>query len=117
MTDRIQNRFVVPIGLPGTIILLAGLAAVSLSRIFLAVDADVAPVIGIVIAFAILGAFYLLSTRESISRNTMTVLVAVAVALVIGAGLAGALKGEREFHHAGAEEHGGIGGSLRLPSR
>lgn len=106
MTDRIQNRFVVPIGLPGTIILLAGLAAVSLSRIFLAVDADVAPVIGIVIAFAILGAFYLLSTRESISRNTMTVLVAVAVALVIGAGLAGALKGEREFHHAGAEEHG-----------
>ena len=110
MTDRIQNRFIVPIGLPGTILLLAGLAAVSLSRIFLAVDADVAPAIGIVIAFAILGAFYLLSTRESISKNTMTLLVAVAVALVIGAGLAGALKGEREFHEAGAEEHGGAAG-------
>lgn len=106
MTDRLNDRFVVPIGLPGTIIALAGLGAVSLSRIFLAVDADVAPVIGIVVAFAILGAFYLLSTRDELSKNTLTGLVAVAVALVIGAGVAGALKGEREFHHAGGEEHG-----------
>ena len=107
MTDRVHDRFVVPIGLPGTILVLAGLAAVSLSRIFLAVDAEVAPVIGIVIAFAILGAFYLLSTRDTISKNTITALVAVSVALVIGAGVAGAVKGEREFHHAGGEEHGG----------
>lgn len=105
MIDRLNDRFVVPIGLPAAIIVLAGLAAVSLSRIFLAVDADVAPIIGIVIAFAILGAFYLLSTRESISRDTTTALAGVAVALVIGAGIVGALQGEREFHHAGGEEH------------
>jgi len=106
MTDRLNDRFVVPIGLPVMIIVLAGLAAVSLSRIFLAVDAGVAPVIGIVIAFAILGAFYLLSTRESLSKNTVTTLVAVAAALVIGAGVAGALKGEREFHPAGDQGNG-----------
>ncbi|HVM07129.1 MAG TPA: cupredoxin domain-containing protein [Acidimicrobiales bacterium] len=103
MTDRINDRFIVPIGLPGTILVLAGLSAVSLSRIFLAVSKDAAPVIGIVVAFAILGAFYLLSTRDTLSRSTISALVVVSALLIAGAGLAGALKGEREFHHAGGE--------------
>lgn len=110
MTDRINERFIVPIGLPGTIIALAGLSAVSLSRIFLAVSADAAPVVGVVVAFALLGSFYLLSTRETIGRGTITALVGVAAVLVIGAGVAGAIAGEREFHEAGGE-HAGEGGS------
>ncbi|HEX4978568.1 MAG TPA: cupredoxin domain-containing protein [Acidimicrobiales bacterium] len=110
MTDRINERFVVPIGLPGTIIALAGLSAVSLSRIFLAVSADAAPVVGVVVAFALLGSFYLLSTRETIGRGTITALVGVAAVFVIGAGVAGAIAGEREFHEAGGE-HAGEGGS------
>ena len=106
MTERINNRFVVPIGLPGTAILFAGLGAVSLSRIFLAVSADAAPYIGAAIAFVILGSFYLLSKTEEVGRNLLRGLIAVSTALIISAGVAGAVAGEREFHEAGAE-HGG----------
>ncbi len=98
MTDRINDRFVVPIGLPGTIFLLAGVGVVSLSRLFLAVPVDVAPVIGIVVAFALLGAFYLLSVRSP-GRSAVATLAAMAGFLVLASGVAGALKGEREFHH------------------
>ena len=106
MTDRLNDRFVVPFGLPGTIFLLAGLGVISLSRLFLAVSADAAPIIGIVVAFALLGGFYLISVRN-IGRPAMATLGTVAVGLVLAAGVAGALKGEREFHHAG--EEGGHG--------
>lgn len=107
MTDRINDRFVVPFGLPGTIFLLAGLGVVSLSRLFLAVSVDAAPLIGIVIAFALLGGFYLISVRD-VGRPALATLATVAVGLVLAAGVAGALKGEREFHEAGGE-HGGEG--------
>ena len=104
MTDRLNDRFVTPIGLPVMVFIFAAIGAISLSRIFLAVDADVAPFIGAAIAFAILGAFYLLSTRESVGRGVLTTLAVVSSALVIAAGIAGALKGEREFHQAGHSE-------------
>ena len=104
MTDRLNERFVVPFGLPLTIFLLAGLGVVSLSRLFLAVSREAAPIIGILIAFALLGAFYLLSTRQ-VGRSALATLGTIAVALVLAAGVAGALKGEREFHHGhGADE-------------
>ena len=103
MTDRINERFVVPFGLPGTIFLLVGIGVVSLSRLFLAVSAEAAPIIGIVVAFALLGGFYLLSTRN-VGRSALATISTVAVGLVLAAGVAGALKGEREFHHAGAGE-------------
>ena len=99
MTDRINERFVVPFGLPGTIFLLVGVGVIALSRLFLAVSAEAAPLIGIVIAFALLGGFYLISVRD-VGRPAMATLATVAVALVLAAGVAGALKGEREFHHA-----------------
>ena len=105
MTDRINDRFVVPFGLPGTIFLLAGLGVVSLSRLFLAVSAEAAPIIGIVIAFALLGAFYLLSVRD-VGRPAMATMATVGVGLVLAAGVAGALNGEREFHAAGGEGEG-----------
>ena len=108
MTDRINDRFVVPFGLPGTIFLLAGIGVISLSRLFLAVSVDAAPIIGIVIAFALLGGFYLISVRD-VGRPAVATLATVAVGLVLAAGVAGALKGEREFHHAGEEGHGGEG--------
>ena len=103
MTDRLNERFVVPFGLPGTIFVLVGIGVVALSRLFLAVSAEAAPLIGIVIAFALLGGFYLLSTR-SVGRQALVTISTVAVGLVLAAGVAGALKGEREFHHAEGEE-------------
>ena len=102
MTDRVNERFVVPFGLPGTIFLLVGVGVVALSRLFLAVSAEAAPIIGIVIAFALLGGFYLISTR-SLGRQALASISTVAVGLVLAAGVAGALMGEREFHHTGGE--------------
>ena len=103
MTDRINERFVVPFGLPLTIFVLAGIGVVALSKLFLAVSVEAAPIIGIVVAFALLGGFYLISTRE-LGRQALATLSTVAVGLVLAAGVAGALKGEREFHHAGHSE-------------
>lgn len=111
MTARVNDRFVVPIGLPGSVIVLLGISAVSISRIFLAVSVTAAPIIGIVIAFLLLGAFYLASKREHFGRSMLGGLAAISAVLVLGSGLAGALAGEREFHHAGEshseEGHGG----------
>ena len=106
MSDRLNDRFVVPIGLPLLVAALTAIGAVSLSRIFLAVSADAAPIIGIVIAFIVLGAFYLISTRERLDRPMLITLVGVAAVLVLGAGVAGSIAGEREFHEAGAATHG-----------
>jgi plastocyanin len=102
MVDRVNNRFVVPFGLPGTIFVFVGLGVISLSRLFLAVPRDVAPAIGAVVAFAILGTFFLLSTRQ-VARPAIASLAVLGVALVLAAGVAGALLGEREFHHESAE--------------
>lgn len=103
MTDRINDRFVVPFGLPGTIFVLAGIGVVAISRLFLAVSAEAAPIIGILVAFAMLGGFYLISVRD-VGRSALATISTVAVALVLAAGVAGALKGEREFHNAGGDE-------------
>ena len=102
MTERINDRFVVPIGLPGTIFLLAGAGVVALSRLFLAVSAEAAPIIGIVTAFALLGAFWMIATKN-IGRSAVTTLATVGVGLLLASGVAGALKGEREFHHGEGE--------------
>jgi plastocyanin len=102
MVDRLNDRFVVPIGLPGTIFLLTGIGVVSLSRLFLAVPVDAAPLIGIVLAFGLLGVFWFLANRE-VGRPAMTTLATVGVGLVLASGVAGALRGEREFHHKGGE--------------
>lgn len=103
MTDRLHDRFVVPIGLPGTIVVLAGIGVVSLSRLMLAISREAAPVIGSIIAFAILGGFYLVASRN-LGRRALTTLATVSAGLVIASGVAGAIKGEREFHHPEAED-------------
>ena len=97
MTDRIHDRYVVPIGLPGTIVIFAGAGAISLSRLLLASSEKAAPFIAIALAAAVLAAFYLLATRDNVGRGVLTALVVVSTALIIGAGVAGALKGERKF--------------------
>ena len=104
MTDRINDRFVVPFGLPVMIFVLAGIGVISVSRLFLAVSATAAAIVGALVAFVLLGVFYLLSTRD-LGRPALTTVATVAVGFVLAAGVAGALVGEREFHHAGAGEH------------
>jgi plastocyanin len=61
---------------------------------------DVTPYVAIVAAGAILGAFYLISTRD-IGRSALGWLAAMAAVLVISAGVAGALKGEHPIEEEG----------------
>jgi plastocyanin len=102
MVARVNNRFSVPFALPVMIFVLVGIGVISLSRLFLAVPRDVAPVIGAVVAFAILGTFFLLSTRQ-VAKPAVASLAVLGVTLILAAGVAGALIGEREFHHGGGE--------------
>lgn len=103
MTDRLNQRFVVPLGLPALTIVLVGIGAVSFSRIFLAASSEVAPIIAIVAALAILGGCFVVASADDMGRTAIRVIAAFAVILVLGAGAVGAFVGERQFHPATGE--------------
>jgi plastocyanin len=103
MSVRINDRFVVPIALPATIVVFAGVAVISLSRLLLASGEKVAPFIAIGAAFAVLGAFTLLSSRPGLGRPALVALVVVSSGLVVAAGIVGVMRGEREFEPAAGE--------------
>jgi plastocyanin len=106
MSERINDRFIMPIALPITIVTFAGIGVFSLSRVLLAVSKNAAPFIAGVLAFIVLGVFYFLSTRPRLGRGAVVALVLASSSLVVGSGIAGALKGERKFgEHAAAESN------------
>jgi plastocyanin len=113
MTDRLNDRFVVPIGLPGTVIALVGIGVISFSRVLLAVNKDLAALIALLAAIAIMAGCAFVASRERMGRAALTGLSTFAVVTVVAAGIAGAVKGEREFHHAGGE-HEGHGKQYRI---
>lgn len=94
-SDRLWDRYIAPIGLPATVLVCVILLGIAISRLLLSLSKDFAPVIAIVIAAAILGAGYLLATMENVGRRALAALAVLTGALVIGAGVAGAVKGER----------------------
>ena len=100
---RVDDRFLVPLGLPLGMIVLTAVIAVSLSRVLLAVNKDASVVIGIVVASGILAAFAVISTRPHVGSSALVVLAALAGVSLVGAGIAGAAQGEREFEHHGHE--------------
>lgn len=109
MSVRINDRFVVPIALPATIVVLGGAAVISMSRLLLAVSVNAAPIIASVAAFGVLAVFTLVASRENVGRSALVALVAVSSILVVASGIVGVAQGEREFHHKGGEagaEHG-----------
>lgn len=109
MSQRVNDRFVTPIALPGTIVVFAGAGVIAISRLLLSIESALATaVVGAVVAFAILGAGYALAATPNLGRRAIAGLVAVSSGVVVAAGVAGAMMGEREFH---AEEHPG---ALRL---
>lgn len=105
MTERLNQRFVVPLGLPVVVVALVAVAVISFSRILLAVSKEAAAVLAIVAALAILGAFSALAAARNVGRSAMTGLAVLAALLVLASGVVGAAMGEREFHVVGHEEH------------
>jgi plastocyanin len=102
MDSRLHDRFIVPVVLPASIFVLAGISVISLSRLLLAVSAEAAPVIVIVGAAAVLALFYVLANRN-VGRQALATLAVVAAGLVIAAGVAGHLRGQRHVAAHGAK--------------
>lgn len=100
--SRVSMRLLVPVGLPLATVALALLIAASVSRIFLAVSKNGAVLASLLVALAIFGACTWVASRPRLASSALIALGALAATSMIGAGIAGAVAGEREFHH---EEH------------
>ena len=96
--ERVAYRFLVPAGLPVATFLLVLVIAVSMSRVLLAIDKEASTVVAIVVAIALLAGFWLIASRPRMQSGAVTALAVVAGLATIGAGVAGAVQGEREFH-------------------
>ena len=95
----IRNRLMAPIEIPLGAILVIAFLVLGMSRVFIAVSATTAVVLGSVLAtLIVLGAVVVL-TRPKQSSTVATALLLVGALAVIGGGIAGVAAGEREFHH------------------
>lgn len=107
--DRVRLRLLVPVALPAAMVALAATIAISVSRILLAVDKNASVAIALVVAVAILGACWFVSSKPRMPSSAILALAVVAVVAVAGAGISGVAAGEREFH-----PHEGHGEELRI---
>lgn len=97
MSDRIMDRFILPFALPLSIFVMVGISVISVSRTLLAVPKTTSVFIALGVAITTLVSGWLIATREEIGRAAFIGLVAFTVVAVLGAGVAGAMKGERKF--------------------
>lgn len=102
--SRVSMRLLVPVGLPLATVGLALLIAGSVSRILLTVSKNGAVMVAFVVASVIFGACAWVASRPRLASSALIALGAVAATSMIGAGIAGAVAGEREFHHEEGEE-------------
>ena len=95
-----RNRLMRPIEFPAAAVIGAGVVVYCISRILLAVSADGAAIIGMVLAAIIFGVAVLVSRREKLSRSTIVALFLIAALVILAVGIGGAVAGQREI-----EEH------------
>lgn len=112
----IRKRLMHPVELPVAGLLIALVAAVSISQVFLTSSKTAAWVVASILAATVLVGAVMLSLMPEMKRS---ILVGVAVAvsvLVIGLGIFGAVRGAREFekHESGGEHSAGVVDSARL---
>lgn len=102
--QRVSSRLLAPIALPVGGFLLAALIAVSLSRVLLAISKNAATTVALAAALAILGACLWVASRPRLGSSVLVALSVLAGISMVGAGIAGAVGGERHFekHH---DEH------------
>lgn len=106
MRSRVSNRLVAPILTPLGTFVLAITIAISVSRVLLAVNDKVAPLIALVVAVVILTAMFVIASRPRLRSTAITGLGALAVVSMLGAGVAGASQGERKFERKGEPQPG-----------
>jgi hypothetical protein len=97
--DRVSRRATSPFTYPVLALLLGAVVAISVSRIYLAVDEKAAIVVsGLVATLLFVGCLALASGRN-VGRRLTAGLAGLALVSVVGAGAASAAKGERTIEH------------------
>jgi plastocyanin len=111
---RLQDRFLVPLGLPLAVFGLVLVIALSLSRVLLAAPEQGSRAIALVVAVVILGGAFFVTSQERMARAALSLLSAVALVAVVAAGAAGLAHGERHFDKKGGAEPGVVGITVSL---
>lgn len=97
---QIRNRIMAPIEIPVLGAAIIAILAIGASRVFLTVSELNAVWVGTGIALIIfLGAIFL-AMKPRISQSFITIILVVAAIGIIAAGIASAVIGSREVHHA-----------------
>lgn len=102
--ERVSSRLLVPVGLPIAAFSLAVIIAVSVSRVLLAIPKNASVFVALVVAVAVLLACAWVASRPRLGSSVIVALSALAAASMLGAGIAGAVAGERHFERHEAEE-------------
>ncbi len=108
---EIRNRIMLPFEVPIAGALVVAVVIIGYSRVFLAVSAENAVWVALVVAATVFVVGTLLAGRSQIRTDLIAGLLVVGAVLTIGLGIVAAVEGERSFeeHHEEEEEtdHGG----------
>lgn len=108
----LRNRLMYPVEIPVLAVAAVAVVVIAFSRVLLAVSKVGSTVVAIVVATAILGAAFLITSRPRLSSSLLTVVVGLGVIGLLGGGIVGAVAGEREFEVHEEEGEGGGEGAV-----
>jgi plastocyanin len=97
--SRVSERLLTPFGLPLMAVGLIAVVVISVSRILLALPRAGSIAVAFVLAILLLVAFFALSSRPHLARNSLVFLGGLSVVAVVSAGSVSAASGYRTFDH------------------
>ena len=101
---QLRNRIMSPFEIPILSAIVVGVVMLSISRVLLAVSKTGSTVVAIAVATVILLVASLLVARPRISSSVFAGVLALGAVLMIGAGIAGGVAGERDIEEHHSEE-------------
>jgi plastocyanin len=96
---RVSSRLLTPFGLPLMAVGLIAVVVISVSRILLSLPRNGSIAAAFLLAILLLAAFFVLSSRPHLGRNSLVFLGGLAVVAVVSAGSVSAASGYRTFDH------------------
>ena len=105
VNQQIRNRLMYPIEIPVAGALIILVLVVSFSRIFLALDKNATSIIAILIGALITAGAFTIAYRPKLSKDAIAGVLVVGALVAVGAGIAAAANGPREFE-VHTDEHG-----------
>jgi hypothetical protein len=110
---RIRNQLMRPFEVPIGAVLAVLVLVVSFSRVFLTLEARTTAILALVLGAIVLGVGFFIAYRPNVSKDAIAGIVVVGALVAIGAGIAAAAAGPRDFEHhepthdeEGDAEHG-----------